>query len=143
MKYIFSFLIILIFSFKVSSQSNIEKDDLLGCWIFVDYVDSTTFKELKMKEIFEHDIQFSDIKFYKTKTREGSWELDGNELTIYKNKFTDDEKEMAAYFKQSPKEATRIVYPELQLKNNFLYYLIYSEAEPFVMYAKLKKAKCL
>lgn len=142
----FTFFIIINFMCVASygQVSKLNQSDLIGCWEFVEYVDTTNLKPITSHKDAPYSLEFKSNNQFEQLNEKGDWVYDSvnHKMTLYKNEFTADEKEMAEYLQLTPREATKAVLSGIKIQNGNLFYLIFSEELASEIYAKMKRKIC-
>lgn len=144
MKTLITTLFLFLWLLAIGQSNRIGLKDLFGCWQYIEFVDPSDFSPIKESIWDNYVLELNDDFTYSDNKKTGDWKFDteNQRITLYKNEFTENEKEMAKYFNQSEREATKVQLSGLKIKDGYLYHEVVSEEEPFTIYAKYKRKNC-
>ncbi len=139
MRYIF-FILLFFLSISVFGQ-NLKQSDLVGCWKLVDIVDTSKFVSFG-KPAWEDVMKFEKEGRYTNRNGAGEFEIKEQAILLYKLKYTKEDHQMAEYLGKSLKEATKVRLEGVEITGDFLFYKVYSEEEPTILFVKYEKMNC-
>lgn len=138
------FILSILFCSSLFAQVPQNKSAFIGCWEFKDFADKKSLKRIYVEKTRDYSIWFINDSLYQTYYRYGTWAYnhDFRRIYLFKKKFTATDIEKANHYQKAPEIVTRIELNEIILRGNSLYFLVYNDVEPYVMYARCERVKC-